>query len=79
MWPPLSLQVGAVSEPVKLPAGYYILHGDERGPQPLSEVSADIAEELRKQHLDDFLKSLNDRFRPVIKDQTFLIPQAQAK
>lgn len=75
----LSLQVGAVSEPVKLPAGYYILHGDERGPQPLSEVSADIAEDLRKQHLDEFLKSLNDRFRPIIKDQTFLIPQTQVK
>ena len=75
----LALQVGGVSEPVKLPAGYYVLRADERDLQPLREVSSDIVEELRKEHLNEFLKALNDRFRPVIKDQTILIPQAQAK
>ena len=75
----MALQAGAVSEPVKLPAGYFVLKAEERSLQPLAEVSAEIAEDLRKEHLNEFMKVLNERFRPVIKDQTILIPQTQVK
>jgi peptidyl-prolyl cis-trans isomerase C len=70
----MPLQEGQVSEPVRLAAGYFILRADERGFQPLSEASGDILEEIRKAHQDEFLKTLNTRFRPVIKDPTLIIP-----
>jgi parvulin-like peptidyl-prolyl isomerase len=70
----LALEVGAVSDPIRLPAGFYVIRVDEKGAQPLSQAAPEIIEEIRKRHLDEYMKSLNVRFNPVIKDPTVLVP-----
>ncbi|MEO8100637.1 MAG: peptidylprolyl isomerase [Acidobacteriota bacterium] len=73
----LGLAVGQFSEPIRMPAGFYILRADEKGGQEITEVAADIVAEIRKEHMDVYMKALNDRFRPVVKDQTiFTQPQS---
>ncbi len=69
----VEMRQGDVSEPIRLSTGFYVLRADERSVQPINEVVQDISEEIRKTHLDQFLKGLNDRFRPVIKDQMLLV------
>jgi hypothetical protein len=49
------------------------LRCDEKDAQPLSDATPEIETELRKLHLNDFMKSLNDRLRPVIKDQSLIV------
>jgi parvulin-like peptidyl-prolyl isomerase len=70
----LALEAGAVSDPIRLPAGFYVIRVDEKGAQPLSQAAPEIIEEIRKRHLDEYMKSLNARFNPVIKDPTALVP-----
>jgi hypothetical protein len=69
----LTLAKGQISGPIRLPTGFYVLRADDRNIMPLNEAVYDIQTELRKLHLNDFMTKLNDRFRPVIKDQTLII------
>jgi parvulin-like peptidyl-prolyl isomerase len=71
----LGLAKGSVSDPVRLSTGFYVLRCDEKGAQPLGEASPEIEVELRKAHLDEFMKALNSRLRPVIKDPSLIIQQ----
>ena len=74
----LGMQKGTVSDPIRLSTGFYVLRCDEKGPQALTDASPEIEVELRKLHLNDFMKALNDRLRPVIKDQTLIVQPAAA-
>jgi parvulin-like peptidyl-prolyl isomerase len=69
----VALRQGDISEPVRLSTGFFVLRADERSVQPMNEVVQEISEEIRKVHLDQFLKGLNDRFRPVIKDPMLMV------
>ncbi|MEP6962157.1 MAG: peptidylprolyl isomerase [Acidobacteriota bacterium] len=72
----LGLAVGQVSEPIAMPAGFYIIRAEEKGVQDITEVAGDIVGEIRKVHLDEFNKALNDRFRAVVRDTSvFTQPQ----
>lgn len=74
----LGLVKGSVSDPVRLSTGFYVLRCDEKDTQPLTDAAPDIETELRKTHLDDFMKGLNERFRPVIKDASLILQPAAA-
>jgi parvulin-like peptidyl-prolyl isomerase len=75
----LALAKGQVSEPIRLPTGFYVLRADDRGIMPLNDAIYDIETELRKIHLNEFMTALNDRLRPVIKDNTLIVqPPAAA-
>ena len=69
----LALAKGQVSNPIRLATGFYILRAEERDIMPFNEAIYDIETELRKRHLDEFMKALNDRFRPVIKDPSLIM------
>lgn len=71
----LAMTKGAISDPIRLSTGFYVLRCDERDAQPLSDAAPEIEVELRKVHLNDFMKGLNDRLRPVIKDPSLIIQQ----
>lgn len=75
----VAMQAGTVSEPVRLPAGFYVLKADERSVRPVDEVRFEIVETIRKEHLNQFMQSLNKRFLPEIKDKTILIQPMQVK
>ena len=68
-----NLRQGDVSEPVRLSTGFFVLRADERSVQPMNDVIQDISDDIRKTHLDAFLKEMNTRFRPVVKDPLLLV------
>jgi parvulin-like peptidyl-prolyl isomerase len=72
----LALAKDDVSNPIRLPGGFYILRADDRTAMPLDDASSDIQVELKKVHLDEFMKGLNERFRPQIVDPTLIVQPA---
>ncbi len=75
----LGLVKGTVSEPIHFPTGFYILRADEKSAMPLKDARPDIELELKKIHLDEYMKGLNERFRPVIKDPALMLQPSAAK
>jgi len=69
----LALNKGAISDPIRSATGFYVVRADDRDRMPLNDASSDIETELRKIHLDAFMKSINDRFRPIIKDPSMIV------
>jgi peptidyl-prolyl cis-trans isomerase C len=66
-----SLKVGEVSDPVKQPTGFYILRLEEKRVPPISQVTSQIVQQLRQDHLNEFMTNLTNRFRPAIQDPEF--------
>lgn len=75
----LALQQGQISEPVSVGGGFYVLRADERRAMSLTEAAPEIQVELRKEHLDSYMKELNERLRPEIVDPTLIIQPAGQK
>jgi parvulin-like peptidyl-prolyl isomerase len=67
----MALTQGTIAT-VRQAGGIWVVRAEERNTRPLNEVSNDILLEVRKTHLDDYMKGLNARFRPVIKDPTLI-------
>ncbi len=73
--PILALKQGELSDPIKQPNGFYVVRVEEKSVQPLNSVREPIIQELRKKHLDEWIKDLNNRFQPaVLRPDFFLQP-----
>jgi hypothetical protein len=68
-----ALQPGEVTDPVRAPNGFYIIRVDEKSVQPLSEVTEPIIQEIRQNHLNDFITNLTKRFDPTVENQLFFL------
>jgi peptidyl-prolyl cis-trans isomerase C len=69
-----ALKAGEISEPVKQATSLYIIRLEDRTVQPLNEVASTIVDELKQKHLDEFMKSMQQRFTPVVKRPDFFGP-----
>jgi peptidyl-prolyl cis-trans isomerase C len=69
-----ALKAGEVTDPVRQPAGYYVIRVEEKSVQPLQEVIEPIIQEIRQNHLNDFMNDLTKRFDPAIENQEFFTP-----
>jgi peptidyl-prolyl cis-trans isomerase C len=71
----LALKQGEISDPLKQPNGFYIVRVEEKSVQALNSVREPIIQELRKTHLDEFMKELSSRYQPsVLRPDFFLQP-----
>jgi hypothetical protein len=69
----LGLKAGEVGDPVQLPGAYYIIRVDEKTLLSINEVREPIIQEIRQQHLGDFITGLRKRFAPqILKPEFFL-------
>jgi len=66
-----ALKPGQVSEAVRQPNGYYILRLEPFSKQPLSEVQSTIAQELARDHFNDWVKSIEARYNIDIVDPQY--------
>ena len=66
-----ALKPGEVTDPVRAPNGFYIIRADEKSVQPVAEVTESIIQEIRQNHLNDFMTNLTKRFDPTIENQLF--------
>jgi parvulin-like peptidyl-prolyl isomerase len=69
-----ALMPGEVSSPVHQTNGFYLIRLEEKIVRPLnSEVTEQIVQELRQNHLNDFMNSMNQRFKPAVKNTDFFL------
>lgn len=68
-----ALKVGEVSPPVHQTNGFYLIQLKEKTVQPLEQVMEPIVQEIRQNHLNDYMNSLNQRFQPAVKNTDFFL------
>ncbi|HLH41914.1 MAG TPA: peptidylprolyl isomerase [Bryobacteraceae bacterium] len=71
-----ALHNGDISDPIRQPTGFYIVRVEEKSVQPLNDVREPIVQEMRDNHLKDWLTDMGKRYTPVIQNpQFFAQPQ----
>jgi peptidyl-prolyl cis-trans isomerase C len=73
-----AMKPGEISDPVQEGYSYYIIRLEDKTVQPLSEVMGSIVEEVRKNHMDESLKDLNNRFVLQVLRPDFFIQSQKA-
>jgi parvulin-like peptidyl-prolyl isomerase len=68
----LAMAANSISSVIRAGSGFWVLKSQEKSVVTVDEASAEIGQELRKAHLDTFLRDLNTQFRPEIKDQALI-------
>jgi len=66
-----SLKTGGISEPVRQPNGFYLFKVDEFTTQPYEEVDSQIADKLRQERFDAWLKGIQSRFTVKVENPDF--------
>ena len=69
-----ALKPGEVTDPLRLSAAFYIFQLEETNVPPLNQVSEDVIQDLKKQHINEWMQGLTRRFQPVVEDQKFFAP-----
>jgi peptidyl-prolyl cis-trans isomerase C len=70
------LKVGAVSEPVKQPNGFYLLKVDEFSKQDYEDVASQISDQMKQEKFAAWLVEMNQRFKIKVENSNFF-PRAQ--
>ena len=66
-----ALKQGDVSDPVRQPTGFYIIRCEEKTVQAIDEVREPIVQDIRQQHMSEYLNDLNRRFAPKVEKPEF--------
>lgn len=74
----LALEPGQVSDPIRLPTGFYIAKVTGKTARALRDVRESIIQTIRQEHLVQFLDELRDRFQVEVRDQSFFAQPGQA-
>ncbi len=75
-----ALKPGELSQPIKERNGFYLIRLDAMQSQSFDEVSADIAKELRQEHFNEWVKTLQTQFGVKVENPAyFRPPQAPAQ
>jgi len=68
-----ALKVGEVSNPFRQPDGFLLIRLEDKTSQNMEAVMEPIIQEIRSNHLNDYMNSLNKRFQPAIKNTDFFL------
>ena len=66
-----ALKIGEVSSPFRQSDGFLLIRLEEKTAQPMDQVMEPIIQEIRQNHLNDYMNGLNKRFQPVVKNPEF--------
>lgn len=68
-----AMKTGDISDPVRQGNGFYIVKLEDMKSEALNDVRSTIITEMRNQHLQDYMKGLDAKFRPEIKEPEFFV------
>jgi len=72
----LALNQGEVTDPLRQSNAFYIIRVEQKTVQPVGELTAQIGDEIRQAHLNDWLSGVSKRFDPAFENvQFFTQPQ----
>jgi len=67
-----ALKAGEVAEPVRQPAGYYVIQCQEKSLQPIDDARPAIVTAIRRAHFEEYMNGLAKRFTPKIEKPEIL-------
>ena len=68
-----ALKTGEVSQPVKQPNGFYLFRAEEVTAQPLTEVQAEILNELKEAHFRQWMEDTSRSLNLQIQNQGYFL------
>ena len=71
-----ALKVGAVSEPVKQPNGFYLLKVDEFSKQSYEDVASQVIDQMKQEKFAAWIGEIDKRFKVKVENSDFF-PRAQ--
>jgi PPIC-type PPIASE domain len=74
-----ALKDGAISDPIRSGASFYIIKIKEKSVRPLSSVLESVISELKQKHFTDWMTEANKRFKAEIKHPEFFAAPAPPK
>jgi hypothetical protein len=72
------MQTGQISEPVRVPGGFYIFRIDNRSKLPYEQVQAAIVQRLQNERMQEILKKEADKYKVEVKDPDFFAAPGSA-
>jgi peptidyl-prolyl cis-trans isomerase C len=69
----LSLEVGKVTDPVRISTSYFVVKVDSKSAQPLNAAHEEIMQAIKSEHLQTVMGDLRTQFRPSILRPEFFI------
>ena len=70
-----SLKPGEISEPVRQPAGYYLVRVDSIVVQPFDQVQAVVDEEIRTEKFTAFMTEMQTKYAVKVENQNYFAPR----
>lgn len=70
----LAANKGDILEPFRQAGAYFVFRVEDKGTPPLKEVYGPVVDEIKKEHVDEFMQNLSQRFVPTVKDPNFFLP-----
>jgi parvulin-like peptidyl-prolyl isomerase len=74
-----ALKVGEVSEPVRLPNGFYLFRAEESSRQPMEQVESELVTEIRQARFQEWLNNQRSAVKVTIENEAFFKPRAPAR
>ncbi len=69
-----AMKQGEVSDPWRQPGAYYIFRLEEKKIPPMNEVSEPVIQEVKNQHMNEWMQSTSKRFEPAVENPKFFMP-----
>ncbi|MEP7354162.1 MAG: peptidylprolyl isomerase [Acidobacteriota bacterium] len=69
----LDMKEGAISDPIKQPAGYYVVRVEEKAERSMTDMNSEIVASIRDTHTKQWLVDLQKQFQPEIKDPSYFM------
>jgi peptidyl-prolyl cis-trans isomerase C len=73
----MALQPGAVADPVRQVAGFYVIRLEDKATQPMAELYEPIVQELRQAHVNEWFAAIRTRFTAEVEDPLFFARPSQ--
>jgi foldase protein PrsA len=67
----LALNEGEVTDPLRQASAFYIIRVEKKTNQPMDELRGAIGDEIRQNHLNDWLSSVGKKFEPQVENVQF--------
>ncbi len=74
-----ALKDGAISDPIRSGASFYIIKIKDKSVQPLSSVLESVISDLKQKHFTEWMTEVQKRFKPEIKHPEFFAAPAPPK
>lgn len=73
-----ALKPGEISQPIRLPNGFYLIQLQELTAPPFDEISTQLLQDMKQEQFQNWMKSLQSQYAIKVVDSTYFAPTPAA-